>query len=384
MKNRIFRILSILMALALCACTAQQLPSEAVLTYPSTKPTAATHPTAAPTDETVPPATGWQTTAAGTYYLLEDGSIHTGWLELEEGTYYLNTDGTLYSGWLELDGSTYYLSEDGKLHTGGRDAGVLRRYFREDGTLASGWVDDGSTRYYLNEDGTAYSGWLELDGSTYYIRQDGSMARGQVEIDGVNYFFTSAGAPILLVNPWNYLPSDYVPSLVWVNNYYATTATYVDRSCYDALMQMLKDCNANSGARGYVVSGYRSYNEQTVFYQRKVDQYLSWGYSRASAEAAAATTVAVPGTSEHHLGLAVDIIDTDLWELCDAQAEMPGQVWLMEHCWEYGFILRYPADKSDSTGIIYEPWHYRYVGVDVARELQESGLTLEEYIANLH
>ena len=91
-----------------------------------------------------------------------------------------------------------------------------------------------------------------------------------------------------------------------------------------------------------------------------------------------------PGTSEHHLGLAVDIIDTNLWALDERQADMPAQQWLMEHSWQYGFILRYPPEKTAVTGVIYEPWHYRYVGADLAAELYESGLTLEEYLDGLN
>ena len=90
--------------------------------------------------------------------------------------------------------------------------------------------------------------------------------------------------------------------------------------------------------------------------------------------------VAVPGTSEHQLGLAVDIIDSNYGYLDDYQASMPTQKWLMEHCWEYGFILRYPEGTTEITGIIYEPWHYRYVGVEVAMEMKQLGVTLEEYL----
>ena len=97
----------------------------------------------------------------------------------------------------------------------------------------------------------------------------------------------------------------------------------------------------------------------------------------------AATVVAYPGTSEHQLGYAVDIIDTQLWKLEQEQENLAAQQWLMANSWEYGFILRYPNGKTDSTGIIYEPWHYRYVGPEVARELHESGMTLEEYLLSL-
>ena len=110
---------------------------------------------------------------------------------------------------------------------------------------------------------------------------------------------------------------------------------------------------------------------------------MASGASPAEAEAEAATVVLRPGTSEHHLGLAVDIIDTKLWALDERQAQMPAQRWLMENSWRYGFILRYPPEKTHITGIIYEPWHYRYVGTELAAELHGSGLTLEEYLQNL-
>ena len=79
----------------------------------------------------------------------------------------------------------------------------------------------------------------------------------------------------------------------------------------------------------------------------------------------------------------MDIIDTRLWALEEEQADLPAQKWLMENSWKYGFILRYPKGKIDVTGIIYEPWHNRYVGLEVAKELHDSGLTLEEYLQNL-
>ena len=89
--------------------------------------------------------------------------------------------------------------------------------------------------------------------------------------------------------------------------------------------------------------------------------------------------VAVPGTSEHELGLAVDLTDNDYRELDEAQEDTATQKWLMENSWRYGFILRYPNDKSEATGIIYEPWHYRYVGKATAKAVYESGLCLEEF-----
>ena len=98
------------------------------------------------------------------------------------------------------------------------------------------------------------------------------------------------------------------------------------------------------------------------------------------AEEQAARWVARPGTSEHETGLAVDIVDTDYQLLDEKQEQTPVQQWLMAHCAEYGFILRYSTEKSDCTGIGYEPWHYRYVGKKAAREITNQNITLEEYL----
>ena len=83
------------------------------------------------------------------------------------------------------------------------------------------------------------------------------------------------------------------------------------------------------------------------------------------------------------MGLAVDLVDRNYQQLDESQENTPAQKWLMEHCWEYGFILRYPNSKSEITGIIYEPWHYRYVGVEEALKIRDSGLCLEEYLESL-
>ena len=95
----------------------------------------------------------------------------------------------------------------------------------------------------------------------------------------------------------------------------------------------------------------------------------------------AGKVVAVPGTSEHELGLAVDIADMNHQLLDESQEDTEVQKWLLEHCWEYGFILRYPTGKSDITDIIYEPWHYRYVGREDAEQIRALDVCLEEYLA---
>lgn len=267
--------------------------------------------------------------------------------------------------------------------TGWQNAGGEQFYLLEDGSRATGWLELGEDRYYFNETGILQTGWLELDGERFYLRADGTMARGKTVIDGKSFFFTSQGAPILLVNPWNPIPDGYEPDLVPISSSVSYAGRKIDRHCHDPLMEMITDCKEQTGSKMYIVSAYRDHETQTINFNKEVQSFISAGYSREDALVEAAKSVAVPGTSEHQLGLAVDIIDTKLWKLSAAQADLPGQQWLMENCWRYGFILRYPENKTDVTGIIYEPWHYRYVGTKVAAELHESGMTLEEYLDSL-
>ena len=264
--------------------------------------------------------------------------ITPGWNTEAEQTFYINPDGSRHTGWLELNG----------------------------------------TRYYLDKDGVLQTGWLELDGETYYLKKDGSISRGKVSLNNRTYYFTSTGARIILTNPWNVLPADYDPDLVVAEDGYR-----VDRSCKASLLQMLQDCR-DAGFDARITSAYRDQETQIELYNNKVWYFLNRGYEEEAARKEAATIIAVPGTSEHQLGLAVDLVDSSHWVLDESQEDTPAQKWLMEHCWEYGFILRYPNEKSEQTGIIYEPWHYRYVGVELAKELHTSGLCLEEYLNALY
>ncbi len=154
---------------------------------------------------------------------------------------------------------------------------------------------------------------------------------------------------------------------------------FLDVRAADALIQMIEDCY-RAGNSPFVCSSYRTMEKQQYLFNNKIARLVEEGVDPEEAPAIAARSVAVPGTSEHQLGLAVDIIDYNYPYLNEQQEQMPTQKWLMEHCWDYGFILRYPNEKSDITGIIYEPWHYRYVGVEAALEIRDLGLTLEEYL----
>ena len=227
------------------------------------------------------------------------------------------------------------------------------------------------------------TGWVTENGKTYYIKADGSTARGKVVIEGLDYFFDKNGQQVLVVNPWHLLPYDYSPDLVTFYDFAQyKDGNVLDKSCLEPLLQMLEDCR-NAGYEARIVSSYRRQITQETLYNNKVDYFLNQGYDLERAREEAGKIIAVPGTSEHQLGLAVDLIDISYPYLDEGQEKTPAQKWLMEHCWEYGFILRYPNGKTASTGIIYEPWHYRYVGKELAMEIKNSGLCLEEYFESL-
>ncbi len=183
---------------------------------------------------------------------------------------------------------------------------------------------------------------------------------------------------LVLVNPWYPLSEEYKFELTAVRG----DSYFVDSRCADAVKQMLADCRA-AGYTPYICSAFRKWEDQVNLFEKKVTSYINKGYSEADARVLAAKEVAVPGTSEHQLGLAVDILDTNRPWLDEGQADMPTQQWLMANCHKYGFILRYPKGTTDITGIIYEPWHYRYVGVEIATEIMTRGITLEEYLGKV-
>ena len=228
------------------------------------------------------------------------------------------------------------------------------------------------------------SGWYRVQYGSYtgYMSSDYIQVLGAVEEmpDPTVPTPPPAGTvdvsdPLLLVNPWNAVPEDYAVSLVSIGD-----GESVDQRCYGDLMQMLDDCAVYGNAQPYVCSSYRTNDTQTRLYENKVDRLIAQGYSPSDARTEAAKAVAIPGTSEHQLGLAVDIVDLRYQVLDAGQEDTATQQWLMQNSWKYGFILRYPNDKTAVTGIIYEPWHYRYVGRENAKAIYESGLCLEEYL----
>lgn len=183
---------------------------------------------------------------------------------------------------------------------------------------------------------------------------------------------------LILVNPWNYIPEDYTLELETVQGKYK-----MDIKAAESARNLVAAAK-EAGFNMQLCSAYRTVEKSAELYQRKVNQYIGYGYSEADAKVEAAKWVAPPGTSEHHTGLAMDLVSSDYWnyysDLEHDYEKFDSFKWMYEHCAEFGFILRYPKDKQDITGITYEPWHYRYVGIEAAEYIMENGLCLEEYL----
>lgn len=350
-------------------------------------------------------ATGWKTADGKTFYLAEDGKLQSGWCKIDQHSYYLAEDGTALTGWQELDGKRfcfapdgklmvgwhtlegkqYYFTETGETLTGWVELDGVRHRFAEDGAAVTGWFEDETGKYYLNEDGSFHTGWLDLEQKRYYFREDGAQvtgwltleqdryylyadgtaAIGEVKIDGVSNFFSSTGKWVLMCNSQYPVPKDFVTKMANIEGF------QFDISGRDALQKMMEDCRA-AGFDCKINNTYRSKATQQYLWNRSVAKYMAAGMTEEQANKETGKDTMIPGHSEHQTGLAVDI--TGNQEMYD---------WLAEHCWEYGFILRYPTDKTDITGIIYEPWHFRYVGTELSLELKELGLCMEEYFASL-
>ena len=183
----------------------------------------------------------------------------------------------------------------------------------------------------------------------------------------------------VLVNKLNQLPQEYVPEdLVIPNVKFSFSGDnpkkYMREEAARALEQMFQGAKEN-GYRIYALSGYRSYEKQKSLYTNYVSQY-----GQASADQFSAQ----PGKSEHQTGLAMDVTSESVgFELVGEFGETDEGKWLAENAHIYGFILRYPSDKTDITGYMYEPWHFRYVGVSLAQEIYRTKLSLEEYYESI-
>ena len=195
-----------------------------------------------------------------------------------------------------------------------------------------------------------------------------------LSLDNITHHVASEdnGWNLILVNRDSYIPDDYQVELTELSN-----GKKVDSRIYPELQEMFNDARAQ-GYGLFVREGYRTQEEQQQLLDEKIEAYENEGKSKSEAKKLAEQWVAIPGTSEHQLGIAVDInADTTKSSSDDVYS------WLAENAHKYGFIKRYPSDKTDITGVINEPWHYRYVGKEAALEIYSQGMCLEEYIDTL-
>lgn len=179
---------------------------------------------------------------------------------------------------------------------------------------------------------------------------------------------------LVLVNGAHPMKKEYVPELTEIEPGYS-----VDTRIANAVRKMLSDAE-EEGLHIEICSAFRSVERQEQVFGDSMKERVKNGMTYWEAYEETALNVALPGTSEHALGLALDLISNQYSELDEKQQETKEAKWLAENCYKYGFILRYPPEKTNITGIIYEPWHYRYVGKDHAAKITKLGITLEEYL----
>ncbi len=179
---------------------------------------------------------------------------------------------------------------------------------------------------------------------------------------------------LILVNKQNPVPEDYVYNLTDLGD-----GQQADKRIKGYVTDLLEAAKKD-GIELVICSAYRSIDRQTTLFNNKIDKYMKEGMNYYDAFRNASFSVTVPGTSEHQLGLALDIITPDYTDLDSGFAETEAGKWLKENAADYGFILRYPEGKEYITGIIFEPWHFRYVGIENAKYITGHGLVLEEYL----
>ena len=187
--------------------------------------------------------------------------------------------------------------------------------------------------------------------------------------------FSADDWKLILVNKHHPIPEDYTFPIADINYY---------MQCDERILQSLRELMADANLAGhnvFVGSPYRPTALQKQLFNESVDLLMADGLSYTEAYMQTAQEITIPGTSEHEIGLAVDLI-VDYYQTLDGGfgATEAGK-WLISHCAEYGFIVRYPEGKADITGIDYEPWHFRYVGRDAAEIIMNENITLEEFLA---
>ena len=198
--------------------------------------------------------------------------------------------------------------------------------------------------------------------------------RGEMDADGGLKILPEDMWCLILTNAEYPVPEDYEVELEAIPG----TEQSVDKRIYEPLMAMIGDMK-DQGLSPIVCSGYRTLDKQEKLFNRKVLSFVKAGHTKEESYNLARQTISIPGSGEHCLGLAVDFYTRRYHKLERAFEDTPESKWLVEHAQDYGFVMRYGENKTDITGIQYEPWHYRYVGVEAANYMKDNELSLEEF-----
>ncbi len=182
---------------------------------------------------------------------------------------------------------------------------------------------------------------------------------------------------LIVINNQSAMPDGFAPTTKAIDNIGHT----VDERIAESLTAMIEACNSEAGNALAVVSAERGPQTQNGNYQRLVDQFKAAGKSEADADMLARRIDPPYGYSDHQTALAVDFVTATVGTASDEFAATPEAAWLTAHAAEYGFVLRFPENKQEITGIDYQPYHFRYVGKDEAAEMKSAGICLEEYVA---
>ena len=268
-----------------------------------------------------------------------------------------------------------------------REMEALRAEMAEEGPggqvkeLAEGWPEEvvgGQTGGLLKEEAEGQTGGqpkepvqeqLEgLPGARVYKE------RGEMDADGGLKILPEDMWCLILTNAEYPVPEDYEVELEAIPG----TEQSVDKRIYEPLIAMIGDMK-DQGLSPIVCSGYRTLDKQEKLFNRKVLSFVKAGHTKEESYNLARQTISIPGSGEHCLGLAVDFYTRRYHKLERAFEDTPESKWLVEHAQDYGFVMRYGENKTDITGIQYEPWHYRYVGVEAAIYMKDNELSLEEF-----
>ena len=240
-----------------------------------------------------------------------------------------------------------------------------------------GKKSDGKT----NSDISGSSLSSEATSSTKLTSSESSPSYPAVGPNGLDANFSI----LLLVNDKNPLPEDYdyEGNLTTIpTNYINGMLNQIDKDVWNYMKAMIdaqRETQTDSKNWLYVRSPYRSYATQKMLFTNQINRNLNAGLSSEEAETRAATVVTRPGRSEHNTGFSADFNIAE-----DSFESTPMFTWMQEHAAEYGFVLRFPKDKQDKTGIVYESWHYRFVGINTAKEMNRLNMCLEEYVEYLN